>query len=72
MERNQLLFIWKNLTSTNLLRKHVAGLFKRLAKHPGYIRIVFAAMIKVGTVAKARKREIKEAKISDEAIFSRF
>ena len=71
-ERNQLLFIWKNLTSTNLLRKHVAGLFKRLAKHPGYIRIVFAAMIKVGTVAKARKREIREAKISDEAIFSRF
>ena len=72
MERNQLLFIWKNLTSTNLLRKHVAGLFKRLAKHPGYIRIVLAAMIKVGIVAKARKREIREAKISDEAIFSRF
>ena len=72
LERNQLLFIWKNITSTNLLRKHVAGLLKRLAKHPGYIRIVFMAITRVGVVIKARKKELKEARISDETIFSRF
>lgn len=71
-ERNQLLFIWKNLTSTNLFRKHLVGLVKRLVKHPGYIRIVFMALGKIGILIKARNKEIKEARISDEIIFSRF
>ena len=72
MENNQLLFIWKNLTSTNLFRKHVMGLLKRLANHPGYVKIVLIALGKTGLVIKARKKEKKEAKISDETIFSRF
>lgn len=72
MERNQLLFIWKNLTSTNLFRKHLIGLVKRLVKHPGYVKIVLMAMGKTAVLVKARGREVKEAKISDEAIFSRF
>lgn len=71
-ERNQLLVIWKNLTSANLFRKHLAGLFRRLVKHPGYLRIVLMALGKVGVLVKERNREIKEAKISDETIFSRF
>lgn len=72
MERNQILFIWKNLTSANFFRKHLIGLFKRLVGHPGYIRIVLMALERIGVLIKARKKEIKEAKISDEAIFSRF
>ncbi|MCX6704452.1 MAG: glycosyltransferase family 2 protein [Candidatus Woesebacteria bacterium] len=72
LERNQLLFIWKNLTSANLFRKHIAGLLKRLAKHPGYIRIVLMAVRRLGVLIKARHKEIKEAKISDETLFSRF
>ena len=71
-ERNQLLFIWKNITSTNLFRKHLIGLIKRLVKHPGYIRIIFMALGKIGILIKARNNEIKEARISDEIIFSRF
>lgn len=71
-ERNQLLFTWKNLTSANLLRKHIVGLFKRLAKHPGYLRIVVMALGKIGVLIKSRNKETKEAKVSDEAIFSRF
>ena len=71
-ERNQLLFIWKNLTSTNLFKKHLAGLVKRLFKHPGYIRIVLMALGKMTAIIKARKREIKEAKICDEMIFSKY
>ncbi|MEK7061166.1 MAG: glycosyltransferase family 2 protein [Patescibacteria group bacterium] len=71
-ERNQLLFIWKNITSANLTRKHFAGLLKRLIRHPGYTRIIIMALGRLSVVLKARKKEIKESKVSDEAIFSRF
>lgn len=71
-ERNQLLFIWKNITSTNLTRKHLAGLLKKFLRHPGYLRIVCMALGKLNIVLKARKKEIEESKVSDEAIFSRF
>lgn len=71
-ERNQLLFIWKNLTSPNLFRRHISGLFRRLARHPGYLRIVFMALTKFRAVSDARKKEKRESKVSDEAIFARF
>lgn len=71
-ERNQLLLNWKNLTSSRLIRKHLAGLFRRIIRHPGYLKVVLAAMPKLGTVLLARRKEKKEAKISDEAIFARF
>lgn len=71
-ERNQLLFIWKNITSQNLLKKHINGLLTRIAAHPGYIKVIFAAIKKIKTVKKARKVEKKEAKLSDEAVFAKF
>lgn len=71
-QRNQLLFIWKNLTSQILFRKHVIGLFQRLSRHPGYILIVLAALPKLKIVVKERKKEMKEAKVADETIFAKF
>lgn len=71
-ERNQLLFIWKNLTSPNLFRKHLVGLFRRIFTHPGYVRIVFMSLLRIGVVLKGRAKEKREAKVSDEVIFSRF
>lgn len=71
-ERNQLIFIWKNLTSQNLFRKHLQGLLKRLASHPRYILVVIAALSKFFEIRKARVKEKKEGRISDEAIFARF
>ena len=71
-ERNQLLCLWKNLTSPNLIRKHIVGLFARLARHPGYIRIVLMAVGRLQVALKKKKKEIKESKVSDEAIFARF
>lgn len=71
-ERNELFFIWKNITSPNLFRKHLAALFARVFRHPGYLRVVFLAILKVGSVARARKRERKEVTVSDETIFARF
>ena len=71
-ERNQLLFIWKNITSANLIRKHIAGLFKRLVTHPGYIRVIVMALSKLGPALAARRKEIKESEVSDEAILAKF
>lgn len=71
-ERNHLLLNWKNLTSSNLLRKHRAGMWKRLRRNPGYIKVIFAALLKIRAVRKARRKEMKEATVSDEAIFASF
>ena len=71
-ERNQLIFIWKNLTSPILFRKHITGLFRRVTRHPGYLRIVLMALSKFRGIKKAREKEKKESKVSDEAIFARF
>jgi GT2 family glycosyltransferase len=71
-ERNQLIFIWKNLTSKFLFRKHIVGLGRRVVKHPGYLIIVVMALTKVKLLMKARQKERKESKVSDEAIFAGF
>lgn len=71
-ERNQLLMLWKNIHSKNLIKKHMVELVSRTVKHPGYLRIIIMALGRFGIMLKARKKEIKESKISDEAIFSRF
>ena len=71
-ERNQLIVIWKNITSPQLFRKHIEGLSKRISKHPGYTRIVIAALIKIKGILRARKKELKEGRVSDEAIFAKF
>lgn len=71
-ERNQLLVIWKNIGSGSLIRKHIAGLLSRIVKHPGYIRIVFMALMRIGIVLKGRKHEIRASRVSDEAVLSRF
>jgi O-antigen biosynthesis protein len=69
-ERNQLLFIWKNLTSANYLRQHVAGLFKRIIKHPGYLKILLMALLRVPTLIKSKRKIRKLLRVSDEAVFN--
>ncbi len=71
-ERNQLLFIWKNLTSTRLFRRHLSGIISRIGKHPGYVLILLMALTKIRRAQRLRARERKESKISDEAIFDKF
>lgn len=71
-ERNQLLFIWKNLTSQSLFKKHLIGLVKRILKGPGYLKIVFMALGRIKDLIKLRNKEIKETWVSDEAIFASF
>lgn len=71
VERNQLFFIWKNITSKILFRKHLKGLLKRIVRHPGYIKIVIAVLLKFRIIRILRAKEIKETSVSDETIFLR-
>lgn len=71
-ERNQLLFIWKNLTSRRLFGKHLSGVFSRTIRHPGYMRIVLMALAKLPSIMRLRSVERKESKISDESILAKF
>ncbi len=69
-QRNNLIFIWKNITSPSLIKKHIVALFTRIAKHPGYLIVFIMALIKSGKILKARRKEKKESKVSDEAILA--
>lgn len=71
-ERNELLFIWRNVTSSIMTKKHRAALINRLVKHPGYLRVFFTAILKWKTVSARRKKEKEEAKVSDEAVIAKF
>lgn len=71
-ERNHLLFIWKNLTSSHLFRKHLRGVVQRVINGPGYIRIILMALLRLNLVSKARKKEKKQTRVSDEQIFAKF
>lgn len=71
-ERNQLLFIWKNISSKNMLKKHFLGLFSRITKHPGYFLIFLMAISKLLYIIRVRKKLAREERVSDEAIFASF
>jgi GT2 family glycosyltransferase len=70
-ERNQLIFIWKNLTDWKMFLSHLAGIFYRL-RRPGYIKVVFAAALKLPWILPKRSREWKEKEVSDREIFAKF
>ena len=71
-ERNQLLMLWKNIQSKNLIRKHIIKMFSRAIVHPGYFIIIFMALGRLPIALKAKKKEIRECKVSDEAIFANY
>lgn len=66
-QRNQLLFIWKNLTEKKLFRQHLVGLLTRL-RQPGYLRVIGAAIIKIFPIILRRSKEKKEGVVSDKII----
>lgn len=70
-ERNELLFIWKNIHSKKFINNHIFAMFKRMFSHPGYLIIILMALSKLGITLKARKKEMKESKVCDEAVFER-
>lgn len=71
-ERNQLLMLWKNIQSNKMIQNHVIAIITRALRHPGYFIIIFMALLRLPIALRARKKEIKESIVSDEAIFAKF
>ncbi len=71
-QRNQLLFIWKNITDAEWTREHTTALWKMMLSHPKYISIVWEAYKKWGELKKKREIEMREEVISDREILAKF
>lgn len=69
-ERNQLLFIWKNIATPKMLIQHKLHLAKRLFVHPGYWKPFLMALVKLPRIFLTR--EWRRRKLSDEEIFAQF
>lgn len=71
-QRNQLIFIWKNITSKKLFNQHISELIKKLISNPKYFMIFFAAFKSINKIANKRDVEKKQAKVSDEEILDKY
>lgn len=71
-QRNQLIFIWKNITDSDLIRQHIFALIKMLIIHPRYWIVFISAIIRLPTILKKRSAERKKTKFSDKEILRRF
>lgn len=71
-ERNQLLMIWKNIHSKNLMKKHILAILTRTLRHPGYLKVIIFALFRLTIALRGRAKEIKECVVSDEAVFQKY
>jgi GT2 family glycosyltransferase len=71
-QRNQLMFIWKNITSDNLFLEHRSALTKQIIKHPKYVAIFWEAFKKWPQIVRKRHIEKRQALLSDEEILSKY
>lgn len=69
--RNQLFFIWKNITSFRMLAEHKLWLASRLIK-PGFWPVYFSAWLKLPQLLPRHLREMKEVTATDEKVFAKF
>lgn len=71
-QRNQLIFIWKNITSEKLINQHKIALAQMLLIHPKYWPIFLSAAIRLPEILGKRAVEQKESQLSDEEILGKF
>jgi len=53
-QRNELIFNWKNITDPDLRRDHFLYLLRHTLTHPGYLKVVFAALKAYPQVKKTK------------------
>lgn len=46
-QRNELLFTWLNITDKDLVKSHIQFLISYSLKHPGYLRIILSALLRL-------------------------
>ncbi len=71
-QRNQLLFIWKNITDPDMTREHRNALVKMLLFHPKYWEIFLAARKRWPELEKKRIVELAKETVSDREILEKY
>lgn len=69
-QRNELFFIWKNITDRKLILSHIVALMGKLLVAPGYWTVFLSAIVKLPQVLAKREKEAKEAKLTDQEILA--
>lgn len=71
-QRNQLIFIWKNIHSQKLILEHILKLAGMLFTRLGYWQIFLPAFLRLPEVLKKRSIEKAGAKLSDEQVLAKY
>lgn len=71
-QRNQLIFIWKNITSKALFKQHKWALFKKILANPKYFGVFLDTYKRKDQIIEKRRQEEKESVVTDEVILSKF
>lgn len=71
-ERNQLIFIWKNITDLSLISSHLLTLVRRLITHPKYWSIFLQALIHLPEILTKRAKAKKWYILTDKEILKKF
>lgn len=70
--RNQLLFVWKNITSPILIRQHILGLVMHILLHPKYFLIFFMAFTRLLRIVQERRVEARSQVLTDEEVLAKY
>ena len=70
-QRNQLLFIWRNITDEKMFAEHCRNLLVR-SVHLGFWRPFLGSLMKINQVLPRRKIEKEEQEVTDSEIFNFF
>jgi GT2 family glycosyltransferase len=71
-QRNQLIFMWKNITSEKLFLEHRSALTRQIIKHPKYASIFWSALKRWSQIVKKRNIEKRQTILTDEEVLSKY
>jgi GT2 family glycosyltransferase len=71
-QRNQLFFIWKNITDEKLYNSHKMALAKKLITNPKYWSIFLSANKHRSEILKKRQIEKRESVVSDQEMLGKY
>lgn len=71
-QRNQLYFIWKNMTDKGLMGQHLQALIRKVLKSPNYLLILISALACVNKIKRKRQVEVKQSKLGDIELLNKY
>lgn len=71
-QRNQLIFIWKNIIDKDMINAHIGILLSKLLTSPKYFSVFLSALIRLMEIIKKRATEKKESVVTDREILEKY